>query len=212
MRWAAPPSARPGGARGQDRAATGGRQLHRRMRSTTPPSDEMRARDDVGPCRAATRRWRADRCARSPTWSPRPASGARPSSRCTWKSTSASCVRPGRQHRAASAGRRAQGARQRAAREAQRLDRQALDGGAEQDAGRAHRSARCSASGRPPRCATPEASSRGGGAAAVSRCRDHQRAAAAGQPKTTDEMMTWQWVVSRVEWLRGDLYRARLAR
>ena len=51
-------------------------------------------------------------------------------------------LRPRRQHRAASAGRRAQGARQRAAREAQRLDRQALDGGAEQDAGRARRSAR----------------------------------------------------------------------
>ena len=47
-------------------------------------------------------------------------------------------IRSRRQHRAASAGRRAQGACQRAAREAQRLDRKALDGGPEQGAWRAH--------------------------------------------------------------------------
>ena len=32
-------------------------------------------------------RWRCRSCARSPMWSPRPASGAKPSSRCIWKST-----------------------------------------------------------------------------------------------------------------------------
>ena len=85
-----------------------------------------------------------------------------------------------RQHRAAPVGRRAQGARQRAAREAQCLDRQALDGGREQDAGRAA-DRRGGARARRRRGPRPrEAPGGGGGAAAVPRCRDHECAAAAG--------------------------------
>ena len=57
----------------------------------SPADEDDLSDDDVGPdeprrqppCRS---------CAPSPTWSPLPGSGARPSSRCIWKSTSAWCA------------------------------------------------------------------------------------------------------------------------
>ena len=54
---------------------------------SNPPADEDDlSDDDVGPARAS-RQPPCRSCAPSPTWSPLPASGARPSSRCIWKST-----------------------------------------------------------------------------------------------------------------------------
>ena len=88
-------------------------------------------------------------------------------------------IRSRGQHRAAPAGRRAQGACQRAAREAQRLDRKALDGGLEQGARRAHHRGGAAAARRRRDRGHATPSGRGRGAAAVPRCRDHQRAAAA---------------------------------
>ena len=65
-----------------------------RRRAAMLPTRPTTARSDVADEDAASELARLPpcrSCARSPTWWRWPARGARPSSRCTWKSTSASC-------------------------------------------------------------------------------------------------------------------------
>ncbi len=175
---------RPRGGR-QDREATGGRRRPAREHAARRPTTSRRGEhslldDDVGPAEPVAAampilRTFADVVA---------AAGERREAKLkVHLEEHVSLVRfdRGRQHRAASAGRRAQGARQRAAREAQRLDRQALDGGAEQDAGRAPDRRGGARAGRRRGARSQEAPVGGGGAAAVPRRRDHQRASAAGR-------------------------------
>ena len=67
---------RPRSGRPSARPSMRSTPLPTRTACPTTTSDLPRSRQL--PCRS---------CARSPTWSPQPGSGARPSSRCTWKST-----------------------------------------------------------------------------------------------------------------------------